>query len=171
MPKLTEYPQGTPNWVELMTYDQSAAKKFYGSLLRWSFDDQLIPQGGVYSMATLKGEAVAAIAPIPAGASDAIPPKWNTYIAVDDLDATSEKIAPAGGKVVTAAVDVGAAGRMAWISDPTGAVVGLWQAGRHIGATLVNEPGALFWNELLTDKPDAAIGFYEAVLGGHCHVN
>jgi uncharacterized protein len=103
MPKPVEYPQGTPNWVELRTNDQSAAKKFYGSLLGWSFDDQLIPQDGVYSMATLTGEAVAAIAPIPAGASDAITSKWNTYVAVDDLDATSEKTAPAGGKVVMAA--------------------------------------------------------------------
>jgi uncharacterized protein len=54
---------------------------------------------------------------------------------------------------------------MAWVADPTGAVVGLWQARRHIGATLVNEPDALFWNELLTDKPEMAIAFYEAVLG------
>jgi predicted enzyme related to lactoylglutathione lyase len=54
---------------------------------------------------------------------------------------------------------------MAWVADPTGAFVGLWQARRHIGATLVNEPGALFWNELLTDKPDTALAFYEAVLG------
>jgi predicted enzyme related to lactoylglutathione lyase len=165
MPKQIEYLQGTPNWVELKTSDQSAAKEFYGSLLGWSFDDQLIPQDGVYSMATLRGEAVAAIAPIPAGASDAMPLSWNTYIAVDDVDATSEKVEAAGGQVITAASDVGDAGRMAWVADPTGAVVGLWQAGRHIGATLVNEPGALFWNELLTDKPDTAIAFYEAVLG------
>jgi uncharacterized protein len=165
MPKQIEYLQGTPNWVELKTSDQSAAKEFYGALLGWSFDDQLIPQDGVYSMATLRGEAVAAIAPMSVGASGSMPPRWNTYIAVDDVNATLEKIAPAGGRVVTAACDVGDAGRMAWVADPTGAVVGLWQAGRHIGATLVNEPGALFWNELLTDKPDTAIAFYEAVLG------
>jgi uncharacterized protein len=165
MPKPTEYLQGTPNWVELKTSDQSAAKEFYASLLGWSFDDQLIPQDGVYSMATLRGAAVAAIAPIPPGASEAMPPTWNTYIAVDDVDATSEKIAPAGGRVVTAAFDVGDAGRMAWVADPTGAAVGLWQARRHTGATLVNEPGTLFWNELLTDKPDMAIAFYETVFG------
>jgi hypothetical protein len=165
MPKQIEYRQGTSNWVELRTSDQSAAKEFYGSLFGWSFDDQLIPQDGVYSMATLRGEAVAAIAPIPADESDAGPPIWRTYIAVDDVNATSEKIAPAGGRVVTAAFDVGDAGRMAWVTDPTGAVVGLWQAGRHIGATLVNEPGALSWNELLTDEPDMAIAFYETVLG------
>jgi uncharacterized protein len=165
MPKVTEYLQGTPNWVELQTSDPSAAKEFYGSLLGWSFDDQLIPQDGVYSMATLGGEAVAAITPIPESASDAMRPTWNTYFAVDDVDAASEKIAPAGGHVVTAPFDVGDAGRMAWVADPTGAVAGLWQAHRHIGATLVNEPGALFWNELLTDKPDMAIAFYEGVLG------
>jgi len=165
MPKQIEYLQGTPNWVELQTSDQSAAKEFYGSLLGWSFDDQLLPQDGIYSMATLRGEAVAAIAPIPPTASDAMSPRWNTYIAVDDVNATSETIAPAGGQVLTEPCDVGDAGRMTWVTDPTGALVGLWQASRHIGATLVNEPGALFWNELLTDKPDTAIAFYEAVLG------
>lgn len=63
------------------------------------------------------------------------------------------------------AFDIGDAGRMSFITDPTGAAVGLWQANRHIGATLVNETGTLIWNELLTDKPDLALAFYEAVVG------
>ena len=89
----------------------------------------------------------------------------DTYLAVDDADATVAKVSPAGGQVLMPAVDIGEAGRMAFVADPTGATVGLWQANRHIGATLVNEPGALVWNELLTDKPDSALAFYEAVLG------
>ncbi|MDT5292738.1 MAG: uncharacterized protein QOF88_7627 [Mycobacterium sp.] len=165
MPKKTEYEQGTPNWVDLQTTDQPAAKEFYASLLGWSFDDQPMPQGGVYSMAMLSGETVAALAPMPPGAPKGMPPMWNTYIAVRDVDATAEKVAPAGGQVLMPAFDVGDAGRMAFVADPTGAVAGLWQANRHIGATLVNEPDALFWNELITDKPDAALAFYEAVLG------
>src|SRR6185503_16177405 len=60
---------------------------------------------------------------------------------------------------------VGDAGTMAFVADPTGAVVGLWQANQHIGATLVNEPGAIIWNELITDKPESALAFYEEVLG------
>jgi len=60
---------------------------------------------------------------------------------------------------------MGDAGRMTFVADPTGAVVGLWQANRHIGATLVNETGAVIWNELTTDKPDSALAFYEAVVG------
>ncbi len=165
MPRKTEYAQGTPDWVDLQTTDQSAAKRFYTSLFGWSYDDNPMPGGGVYAMATLNGETVAAIAPIPPGASEGVPPVWNTYLAVDDADATVAKVSPAGGQVLMSAVDIGEAGRMAFVADPTGATVGLWQANRHIGATLVNEPGALVWNELLTDKPDSALAFYEAVLG------
>ena len=165
MPKKTEYEQGTPSWVDLQTTDQDAGKMFYASLLGWSYDDQPMPQGGTYSMALVNGETVAAIAPMPPGAPDGRPPMWNTYLAVDDVDATLEKVGPAGGQVLMPAMDVGDAGRMTFVADPTGAVVGLWQPNRHIGATLVNEPGAIIWNELITDKPDSALPFYETVVG------
>ena len=165
MPKRTEYAQGTPNWVDLQTTDQDAAKQFYASLLGWSYDDQPIPQGGVYSMATVNGETVAAIAPMPPGAPEGMPPVWNTYIAVDDVDAAVGRVAPAGGHVLMPPTDIGDAGRMAFIADPTGAAVALWQANQHIGATLVNETGAVIWNELITDKPESALAFYEAVVG------
>ena len=165
MPKLSQYAQGTPNWVDLQTTDQSAAKQFYASLLGWSYDDNPMPQGGVYSMATVNGETVAAIAPMPPGAPEGRPPMWNTYIAVDDVDAAVDNVGPAGGQVLMAPVDIGEAGRMAFVADPTGPAVGLWQANRHIGATLVGEPGAPIWNELITDKPESALAFYEAVVG------
>ena len=166
MPKRTEYTQGTPNWVDLQTTDQSAAKQFYASLFGWSYDDQPMPEGGgVYAMATVNGETVAAIAPLPPGAPVGMPPVWNTYLAVDDVDAAVDKVAPAGGQVLTAAFDIGDAGRMAFVADPTGAAVALWQANQHIGATLVNEPGGFTWNELITDKPESALALYEAVVG------
>src|ERR1700756_1335153 len=118
MPKLSQYAQGTPNWVDLQTTDQSAAKQFYASLLGWSYDDNPMPQGGVYSMATVNGKTVAAIAPMPPGAPEGRPPMWNTYIAVDDVDATVDKVGPAGGQVLMAPVDIGEAGRRAFVSDP-----------------------------------------------------
>jgi predicted enzyme related to lactoylglutathione lyase len=37
--------------------------------------------------------------------------------------------------------DVGDAGRMAVFTDPEGAQFSVWQARRHRGATVVNEPG------------------------------
>ncbi|MET9324984.1 VOC family protein [Streptomyces sp. NPDC003038] len=53
---------------------------------------------------------------------------------------------------------------MAVITDPTGAAVGLWEPGTFGGAGIVNEHGALVWNELSTDDTDAAARFYAAVL-------
>ena len=40
----------------------------------------------------------------------------------------------------------------------------LWQANQHIGASLVNEPGTINWNELITADPGAA-AFYQSVVG------
>jgi uncharacterized protein len=166
MPKKSEYTQGTPCWVDLQTTDQSAGKQFYSSLFGWTYDDRQSPgDGGVYSMAMVNGETVAAIAPMPPGAPAGRPTAWNTYIAVDKVDAAVDNVGPVGGQVLMPAFDIGDAGRMAFVADPTGAIVGLWQANQHIGATLVNESGAVIWNELITDKPDSALAFYEAVLG------
>jgi len=41
--------------------------------------------------------------------------------------------------------NVGPLGRMFIAADATGATFGVWQAGAHIGAGLVNEQGGLTW--------------------------
>jgi len=171
MPVRTSYAQGTPNWVDLQTTDQAAAKQFYAGLFGWTYDDQAMPGGeggeasAVYSMAKLGDQNVAAIAPQPPEmASAGAPPMWNTYIAVDNVDDAVTKVAAAGGQVAMEPFDIMDAGRMAFVMDPSGAGVALWQANQHIGATLVNEPGTLSWNELITNDP-SAIKFYEQVLG------
>ena len=165
MPNRTAYAQGTPNWVNLQTTDQTAAKGFYSGLFGWEYDDQSMPQGGTYSMALLRGEPVAAIAAQPPEMKAAgAPPLWNTYLAVDSVDQTAAQVEHAGGQLAMAPFDVMDAGRMAFIIDPCGAAVALWQANKHIGATLVNEPGALIWNELITGDPSAA-AFYTGLLG------
>ena len=52
---------------------------------------------------------------------------------------------------------------MAVIQDPQGAHFLLWQANRHIGASLVNAPGALSWNELASPDLDASKAFYSSL--------
>jgi len=166
MAQRTSYAQGTPNWVDLQTSDQDDAKRFYGGLFGWTYDDQPMPQGPVYSMAQIDGDNVAAIAPQPPDmAAAGVPPMWNTYIAVDSVDDAVARAEAAGGRVAMPAFDVMDAGRMAFLLDPGGAPVGLWQAGRHIGATRVNEPNAVVWNELITADPAGSAGFYQQVAG------
>jgi predicted enzyme related to lactoylglutathione lyase len=62
-------------------------------------------------------------------------------------------------------MDVLELGRMAVFADPTGAVFGVWQPGTFAGAGLVNEPGAIAWNELNTRDLAGAEAFYGAVFG------
>src|SRR5215831_17062672 len=165
MPERTSYEQGTPNWVDLQTTDQAAAKAFYAGLFGWTYDDQPMGEGAVYSMAKLGDKDVAAIAPqSPELKAAGAPPMWNTYIAVDSADDAAAKVEAAGGQVAMPPFDIMDAGRMTFVLDPSGAAVALWQANQHIGSSLVNEPGTVTWNELITTDP-GAVKFYEQVLG------
>ena len=162
----TSYAQGTPCWVDLQTPDQDAARTFYGGVFGWEFVENPMPDGAVYAMAQLGGRNAAAIAPqSPEQTAAGMPPLWNTYLAVDDVDAATTRAAEAGGMVAMEPFDIMDAGRMSFVADPTGAFVGLWQANQHIGSEVVNEPGAVTWNELVTTDPDKALPFYDTVLG------
>jgi predicted enzyme related to lactoylglutathione lyase len=90
---------------------------------------------------------------------------WNTYVWVEDADATAERVRGAGGTVLSEPADVGDAGRMAVCADPAGAAFCIWQGKRHRGAAVVNEHGSLNFNDLNTPDVDAARAFYGAVFG------
>jgi predicted enzyme related to lactoylglutathione lyase len=66
---------------------------------------------------------------------------------------------------VTDPFDVADAGRMAVLTDPEGAAFCVWQANRHKGAQLVNEPGSLNFNGLNTRDIEGAKSFYGSVFG------
>jgi uncharacterized protein len=155
----TPWPDGTPNWIDLMTTDAEAARTFYGELFGWKFE-VAGEEAGYYSMAVLDGREVAGVGPMQ---SQEHPPVWTTYLATADVEATTADAVRAGGTVVAPVLDVFEFGRMAVVQDPTGGVFGLWQAGSHIGTGRVNEPGTLVWNELLTRDYDAAKEFYAHV--------
>ena len=166
MSERTSYPHGTFSWVENASTDQDAAKSFYATLFGWDYEDSPIGDGIFYSMARLGGRYVGAIAPQMQDERDmGVPPHWNNYITVDDVDAVSARVEGLGGTLHAPPFDVMEAGRMAALSDPTGAVVYLWQAKQHIGAGLVNTPGSFTWNELATRDPEAAQAFWSELLG------
>ena len=164
MPVFDQYPQGTPCWIDLATSDANAGKAFYSSVFGWEYEDNTMDQG-VYTFAKLNGQKVAAISGMTPEMAATMSPVWTTYLAVDDIDDAVAKATEAGGTVMMRAQEIPDAGHMAYISDPTGAAVGLWQAGNHIGATLANEPGTFIWNECFTDDVPKAAAFYASVLG------
>jgi uncharacterized protein len=165
MGERTKYTPGTFSWTDLATTDQGAAKEFYAGLLGWTYDDMpMDDQGGLYSMAKMKDRYVAAIAPMQPG-MEGHPPFWASYVTVDDADAAAAKAKELGANVMGEPFDVFESGRMAIIQDPQGAVFSVWQPKQHIGAGLVNEPGALCWNGLLVPDPEAAKQFYRDLFG------
>jgi predicted enzyme related to lactoylglutathione lyase len=94
-----------------------------------------------------------------------MPSVWNTYVATEDAAATADRVEDAGGTVVMPPMQIFEEGTMAVFRGPDGAHVCVWQAGRHKGAELVNEPVSLCWNELVTRDVAAAERFYPAVFG------
>ena len=167
MPHRDGFAHGTPCWVDLSTDDIEGAKAFYGGLFGWSWDDQEGPDGGfMYSLAQMDGRNVAGLGSAPEEMIAAgVRACWNTYMAVDSVDDAYQAAIEAGGVGVFGPFDIMTSGRMAFIMDDQGVHIGLWQAGDHKGAQVVNEPGAFIWSEVYAPDTDAAVRFYGKVLG------
>ncbi len=160
-------PHGLFSWTDISLPDPADGKRFYTELFGWTADDQHDPDGNyIYTMFFKDGLPAAGMGPQQPGHEESgIPPMWNCYISVDEVDATLARIEAAGGSTIVPAMDVMTAGRMAFAADPSGGVFALWQAGEHLGAGIFNQPGAMTWNELATRDVDEAREFYAAAFG------
>jgi predicted enzyme related to lactoylglutathione lyase len=159
--RTSRWPAGVPCWVDLSVPDVPAAQAFYGSVLGWSFDEDDAERYGGYTIALVGGNGAAGIGPQPQEGQAT----WTLYFASDDADATAAAVEKQGGTVLYPPDSVGPLGRMFIGLDPTGAPFGVWQAGQYIGAGVVNEPGALVWEDLRSPDPDTARTFYTDVFG------
>jgi predicted enzyme related to lactoylglutathione lyase len=166
MAKKTGYEHGQFSWVDLSSHGMAGAKQFYGSLFGWQADDQDTQGGPPYSIFKLEGKQAAGLGELSAEMrSQGIPPMWNSYINVDDIEATVKKAQELGATVTVPVIKVPDAGRLAYIQDPTGAHVAFWQKDKHFGAEVCNEPGSFCWNELLTRDMEKAKAFYGDLIG------
>jgi uncharacterized protein len=164
MPERDRYMPGVPCWIDTSQPDPEAAVDFYGKVFGWEFENVMPPGApGKYFLARLRGLDVAAVSSIPEGAPQRA--MWDTYVRVESADETAAKVRDAGGSVVKEPFDVMDAGRMAVFTDPEGAVFCIWQAGRHIGSRVVNEPGSVNFNDLHTRDLEGAKTFYGTVFG------
>ena len=158
MPEMTGYEHGVPSWVDIGAPDVPAAVRFYCELFGWEPQD-MGEESGHYNICSKDGKQVAAIS----GAQDPGPPRWTTYINVDDVAEVAKKVEAAGGVALVPPMDVMTAGRMAIFADTTGAIVAAWQPREHIGAQLIGEAGTLVWNELATSDLEKSRAFYGEV--------
>jgi uncharacterized protein len=111
---------GAPAWNELNTRDSQEAKKFYGAVFGWDFDD--LDMGGErYTTFRVGDRGVGGILDLTErGVPEEVPAHWQVYFGVEDTDAAIEEVKRRGGSVMMGPVDI-PAGRFAILKDPHGA--------------------------------------------------
>jgi uncharacterized protein len=110
--------------VELNTTDIDRAKSFYRALFDWQLNDVAMPGGMTYTLIGVgEGTGGGMMQHPMAGA----PSAWLPYVLVDDIRAATDKARSLGATVVRDVMQVMDEGSLSIITDPTGAVCGLWQ--------------------------------------------
>jgi uncharacterized protein len=164
--EFTSHSKGAFSWPELATTDQKSSVAFYRGLFGWDVDEQPIGPTETYSMFKMRGKEVGASYTMrPEERQTGAPPHWNAYVTVSSADDAAKRAQELGGKVFAPAFDVMDVGRMAVLQDPTGAVFQVWEPKKHIGARILDEPGALCWTELSTRDTKGAESFYTQLFG------
>lgn len=152
-------------WTDLAAHDADKAIAFYKTLFGW--DPQAAPGGGLpYWMLQKKGKDVAGLGQMnDEMIGQGIPPVWNVYVYTDDVDATLAKAQSLGGNIIVPAMNAGDHGRLAFLADPTGAVVALWRNFGEGGAAPRGEDSTMCWPELTTRDLASAEKFYTELFG------
>lgn len=166
MPDRTAYAHGEFSWVDLNSHDMAAAAKFYGDLFSWTTNNVDTQGGPPYAELEKDGKLVGGLGQMSDEMkAQGIPPLWNSYVNVDDAEAVVAKAQEMGGQVVVPLMPVLDAGWLAFIQDPTGGMLALWQKNQHAGAMVRDEPDTFCWNELATRDIEGARKFYGELFG------
>lgn len=112
---------GAFTWNELNTRDPGAAKPFYAAVFGWDIEDHEMEGMGTYTEWKQGEDPMGGMMDMRGRVPDEVPPHWLTYFAVEDTDATVEKVKELGGGVAFGPIDI-PAGRFAVVHDPHGAM-------------------------------------------------
>jgi predicted enzyme related to lactoylglutathione lyase len=150
-------------WFNMITPDPRDACDFFAALLGWTY----VEAPGIPGyMVQVDGRNVGGLwdqngPTTPKGTPAAI----GIAIKVDSADEISERAKRIGG-TARPPMDVYDAGRMAVITDPTGAQFDVWQPKRHDGTDVDNRVvGAPAWIESRTRDVARASAFYAELFG------
>jgi predicted enzyme related to lactoylglutathione lyase len=113
---------GTWSHIEIPTASVENAKKFYGGLLGWTFNDMTGMDYTVYK--TGDGEVGGGLWNPPAG----VPRMVTNYVTVLSLETSSAKLQELGGRVMSDKREVPGHGWFMVVSDPDGNAFALWQS-------------------------------------------
>lgn len=159
LPPIVDSPTGqkTPGavvWHDLITSDVALAKKFYGDLLGWQFQE-----AGEYTLIMNQAVPIGGMVEYEADTDAAA--GWVVYFSMEDIKDTAAWVSGAQGNVLKGPSVMTNRGEYALIADPTGAesVILDSVAGDPAGRQV--RTGDWLWNELWTTDVQGALGFYQ----------
>jgi predicted enzyme related to lactoylglutathione lyase len=150
-------------WYELLTTDVAAARAFYQQVVGWGALDASTAAFS-YTVFTADTVEVGGLMELPPeGRRMGAAPRWVGYVAVDDIDATAERLQQLGGRIYVPPTDSNI-GRVSILIDPQTAALGMVGRLRRGGASdSPDEPGRIGWHELFATDAESAFAFYRAL--------
>jgi len=127
-----ERPEGPPqagdaSWIELATTDLPGAKRFYQDVFGWKPTEAMdMGEMGPYQIFNRPSGRIGGMMKKPPQMAS-VPPNWQIYFRVPDVDAAAERIKANGGKILNGPMDVPDGDRVLNAMDPQGAAFGLHQ--------------------------------------------
>jgi predicted enzyme related to lactoylglutathione lyase len=116
---------GEASWHELMTTDAPAAMKFYQEVFGWQPSEAMdMGAMGTYQMFNRPHGMIGGMMNKPPHMAN-VPPNWQIYFRVPDVDAAAERIKANGGKILNGPMEVPGGDRIVNAMDPQGAAFGL----------------------------------------------
>jgi|SRR5882724_1006812 len=119
---------GEVGWNELVTTDTKAAAGFYGKLFGWQadpFTPQGMPAGAPpYTLFKIDPNSMGIGGMMQTMHPD-MPSQWIPYVVVENVDQSLAKANKLGAKTCVPVMSIGEIGRIAVITDPQGATIGL----------------------------------------------
>ena len=112
-------------WSELNTRTPVEATHFFKAVLGLSSVENPLPNGGLYRTLMKGEEMVAGVLDISGPEFEGVSDAWLTYMGCDDVNVACDAVKAEGGTVMREPFDIPFVGRVAIISDPSGAVVAL----------------------------------------------
>ena len=159
-PASQEHHVGKLIFVELVTPDIAAAKKFYAKLFGWTFRD--IQDGEIkYAQAFLDGRSVAGLIHKKVAASEHRQPAWLSFFAVGDVDEAQKVALQNGAKMLFEPHSIPDRGREAVFADPQGAVFAVLDSSNGDPPDTLAAPGEWIWISLITSDPETSAAFYQ----------
>lgn len=149
-------------WHGIISTNVEGAKRFYPEVLGWKTQKmQMGDEEGVMFAAADGIPRVHLMAPPMEG----VPSHWDSYLRVEDVDASTKKALAGGGKQLVPPTDI-PPGRFSVVATPSGAALSLFHEADVEGAQ--NAPGgegSIHWTELHSKNIEADIKWLISTFG------